>query len=323
MKKKNKIRLLYLLVFLTTLLLSATSYAWFTTTKMVSIETLNIHIASEGGIEISSDAVNWKAVLDLNDLYNASDNYIANINQIPTNMKPISTAGDIENGYLKMYRGEAVLDNDDVLLVAERSTETKGHGEDSTGEFIAFDIFLKTKSVKSIYLNSNSEIKNTGTKQLGIENSFRVAFLNEGYVTDESSYTVQNYRSATKAYIWEPNSDTHELTAINNAKALYNIDLGSVGSQTLNYYGVINEIKESDNVLIKRTYDNNYPNFLSRVNVDIATRKEFNTNQYLFDINPGITKLRIYIWIEGQDVDCEDGASLADLLINLQITTVQ
>jgi len=43
----------------------------------------------------------------------------------------------------------------------------------------------------------------------------------------------------------------------------------------------------------------------------------------MFELRPGITKFRIYIWIEGQDVDCEDNASLGDINVNLQITTVQ
>ena len=28
-----------------------------------------------------------------------------------------------------------------------------------------------------------------------------------------------------------------------------------------------------------------------------------------FDIGAGITKVRIYMWVEGQDVDCEDNAA--------------
>ena len=52
----------------------------------------------------------------------------------------------------------------------------------------------------------------------------------------------------------------------------------------------------------------------------ITTYKNEN-NHELFDLNAGITKLRIYFWLEGQDVDCENNASLGDLSITLKLST--
>ena len=39
-----------------------------------------------------------------------------------------------------------------------------------------------------------------------------------------------------------------------------------------------------------------------------------------FDVAEGVTKVRIYMWIEGQDVDCEDHASGSALTYNLQFS---
>ena len=40
-----------------------------------------------------------------------------------------------------------------------------------------------------------------------------------------------------------------------------------------------------------------------------------------FSLKAGITKMRIYMWVEGQDVDCENTASGGNIIYSLQITT--
>ena len=40
----------------------------------------------------------------------------------------------------------------------------------------------------------------------------------------------------------------------------------------------------------------------------------------IFTLSAGITKIRMYMWIEGQDVDCENTASGTDISFNVQFT---
>ena len=40
----------------------------------------------------------------------------------------------------------------------------------------------------------------------------------------------------------------------------------------------------------------------------------------MFTLAKGVTKLRIYMWIEGQDVDCENAASGGNVSFNLQLS---
>lgn len=321
--KKHKVTLLYLLVFLTSLLLTTTSYAWFTTTRIVSLDTFNIHVATDGGIQISTDSINWKAILEMEDLYNARENYEGSINQIPTNLEPVSTGGNVINGKLQMYYGQALNYTNNIILTATKADEINTFENNAEAKFIVFDIFLKTATPKTLYLSTNAGIKYDGEDATGIENAFRIAFLNQGTVSSENGMAAQNLNSASIAYIWEPNYDAHTLSAINNAKNTYGINIKENNERLIPYFGVINEIKESDLVDISDTYTNKYPNFFKNVNISLATIKNFENNQYLFNINEGITKFRVYIWIEGQDLDCEDGASIGDILFNLQITTVQ
>ena len=42
----------------------------------------------------------------------------------------------------------------------------------------------------------------------------------------------------------------------------------------------------------------------------------------VLQLQAGITKVRVYMWVEGQDVDCENNASGGDLLYNLQFSSL-
>ena len=60
---------------------------------------------------------------------------------------------------------------------------------------------------------------------------------------------------------------------------------------------------------------------LKRYNPNIKTVMNNTNNEQILTLNSGITKLRIYMWIEGQDVDCEDNASYGDISFSLEFTT--
>lgn len=319
--KKSRKRLWLLTIFLTFILLMTTTYAWFSANRVVSIETLNVHVQADGGLEVSTDAINWKQVITTQDIIDARDNYEESINQIPYQMNPTSTGGNISNGLLEMFKGEATnTSGTDFILVASRSTETESFGEESNGDFIAFDLFFRTNSTKDLYISSASSITYSGTSTNGIENATRIAFLNEGTTTDNASL-AQNLNNATSAIIWEPNYDTHTEYGVQNALNTYGLYTTQTGGSPLPYYGVINSISMRDNVGINNATSATYPNFFKSVDPEIKTTTNNQNNMQILTLNPNITKVRIYMWIEGQDVDCEDNASYGDISFNLEFTT--
>lgn len=324
MKDEDKRRrYLFVLVFLTSMLLVTTSYAWFTTSRVVTINTLNLHVAAEGGLEISSDAVNWKSVLDISDLELAREKYPNSKNQIPMWLSPMSSGGNVENGALMLYHGQASNDTgDNFILTTSRGTEEEGFGEDSNGRFVAFDIFLRTPADKTLYLTSSAGVSYNGIENTGIENAFRIAFLNEGTrPKDDSLASIQNMNGATSSSIWEPNYDVHTEGGVKNALDVYGISTTKTGGSLLPYDGVISELITNDGVTIDKANSTNYPQYFKKVKVDYATVANFTDYKELFVLKAGVTKLRIYIWIEGQDVDCENEASVGDVIVNLQIST--
>ena len=326
---RRKLRIVYLTILLifTFSMFSTTSYAWFTTNRIITIKTIDVHVAASGGIQISTDGNNWKAIITPDEITEAhSTTYPTSVNQIPASLEPVSSGKQVDtNGFLKLYYG---LTNNtmsgEYTLASTRSMEHEGSGAESNGKFIAFDLFFKADNPVDLYLTKESGVtyKDPETSK-GIANAFRVAFVNEGNVPDGTNLnTIQALREATDgdAYIWEPNYDTHTVAGVTNARETYEIETTTTNGDRIPYDGIINEFAESDGVTVKTAKSSIYPNLFRRVNVDYYTKNGFTENTQAFSLDRGITKMRIYVWIEGQDVDCENNASYDFISFDLQLS---
>lgn len=131
-QKRRKYRLLILLLLMlgTGTMLATSTYAWFTSNKNVSVETLKVNIQAKNGIQISADGTKWKSIVQKADLVGAhGGNYAAAVNQIPESLEPVSTiAVPDTNGHLPMYYGvvetsDTVANNGEYILTATKTTE--------------------------------------------------------------------------------------------------------------------------------------------------------------------------------------------------------
>lgn len=322
---KRKMRLLLMLLFLTTMSLSTATYAWFSVNRIVYISDLHIKVQAQGGIEISTDGINFKTMITQNDIIEANSTYKESINQLPLTMEPVSTGKNVSDGKLEMYYGYTENNLNDYILISNKSVEEEGSGEESNGKFMAFDIFLKADNPTQLYLENTSGAKYEGTTP-GIENSVRYAFLIEGNAPVTENYQViQGLNNATEetTYIWEPNFDSHSLNGIGNAATVYGIIVEESGSEQVLYDGLISNITRNDNIKLNKANAINYPNLFKKVDVDYKTPSNFSEyeNLEIFSLQQGITKVRVYIWIEGQDVDCENNSAVGDIYFNFQFTT--
>lgn len=319
-EKKNRQKVLLVWLFLTGLLLTMTTYAWFSTNRIFEIESFDIQVASKGGIEVSTDAIDWKGVVGMLDFVQARNSYPNNLNQIPNIVRPVSSAGEVENGRLKLYYGEVEMENY-YYLHASRTVETAALMDDSDGIFVAFDLFLRTNSPKRLTIAAGSGVsyKDDVSQATGIENAFRLAFINQGTLAEDRPLAqIQNQNSGTNSFIWEVNYDRHTADAIAHALNTYGITTTTTNAPRLAYDGIRNDIDPALRIDVGRANATNYPNLFRRVEPQLATTAANNTIQDFINIEAGITKLRVYVWLEGQDVDCEDNASYGDLAINLQ-----
>jgi len=310
-------------MFLTSICLSTSTYSWFSTNRIVYISELHIKVQAQGGIEISTDANKWNTILTQEDIINANQTYENSVNQLPLTMEPVSTGKNVSNGKLEMFYGYTENIGNDYILMASKIEEQEGSGEDSEGKYMAFDMFLKTTNDVKLYLSNTSSVTYQGNTP-GIENSVRFAFLVEGNMPATTDYkTIQNLNNATSetTYIWEPNYDTHSENGIKNAKEVYGIDAKTNNSEQILYDGLVANITKNDKILIADANNKNHPELFKRVDVDYLTSSNFDENVEIFSLKAGITKLRVYIWIEGQDVDCENNSAVGDIEFNFQFTT--
>ena len=330
-EKRRKKRILYLLlIVLICGIMGATStYAWFSVNRIVFIDTINVKVEAQGGLEISTDAIDFKTVLTSEDIIKAINTYPHAINQLPAVIEPVSTAGvlDTSTGHINMYYGNAEGNaSGNYVLSAIKTTDENAYGLDTNGKYIAFDVFLKLidgAGTGDLYLTSESGATYEGEIP-GIQNAIRYAFVVLGnYPVETAPATIQNVNNATQndVYIWEPNYDLHNETAIANAMNVYGISVNESGNEILEYDGVINNIPKSANVTIDRATEDLFPEYFKKVNVAYKSKADNTNNINIFDVPLGITRIRVYIWLEGQDVDCENYSAIGNINFKFQFTT--
>ena len=321
-KKKKKLRTLVLLLFLTIIMFGTSTYAWFTANKTVTINSLDVHVEASGGIQISTDAATWKSVITNSDI--TTNAYTGHKNMVPGSVAAVSTNGAVEStdtatkGQLKMFK--AAIGNDastgDYTITTTRATEQAGN----TGDFIAFDIFLRVDEAKTIYLTTGSSVTaKSGTEDKGLKNAARVGFVNLGNAasTTAPATLVALNNPAAAAVIWEPNIDTHSQLVTSQVATEYGITLGTGGNATP-YYGIKEAFSSPGD--LKDTVNGTTQTHTDAMTPYIKTVNGFTTYQQAFSLAAGVTKMRVYMWIEGQDIDCENNASGTDITYYLELS---
>ena len=338
MKKKTKaskqrLNNLLMILLLTAVLLIMSTYAWFTANRTVNIDAIDVTVATSSGLQISADGITWKTVLTKDDVFNAYDTYASSVNQLPTIMAPVSSALELDNsGHLKMFYGNVKAEMDtgsanygEYLLTTTLQTDVASDEVTTTGEFdkgyyMAFDVFLKVET-ESDKLYMSGAVTEPNTVK-GLANAARVALIKgpNTAATDADADTVQALPTAGgTVMMWEPNADTHTQNGVNNAAALgwATITAGS-GNDVIDYDAVKAEVS---GVVLGDATAANDGNSFQAVQPTWATPKTGIPNMEMTGgLAAGITKYRIYLWVEGQDVDCENNASGTDIQYDLSFS---
>ena len=325
-ERRGNLKYSLLLLLLLAVLLVSSTYAWFTANEVVSISTIDVNVIASNGLQISADASNWKAILQVEDITGAGATYTTNKNQMPETLEPVSTAGVVTNHYLDMYYGQAVVAQagDNLGEYVLQATKENAEVEGTEGKYIAFDVFLRVDQPEDIVLSTDSNVVFTeGTTDRGIQNAARVAFLDKGTVgpgsTSAQAQALDEGETADLV-IWEPNNDVHTAAGVLNAKEIYGLDTTTTGGTQLSYDGIKAAFDIGKGVTLKTANKTSFADSFETVTPTISTVKDFDAQQSLLNLKAGITKVRIYMWVEGQDVDCENNASGTDISFNVQIT---
>ena len=111
-RKRRRILLSLLMILFCGVILSTSTYAWFTANKTVTINDITVNVAAMNGLQISVDAINWKPTITTADIRGAQATYPTAVNQLPSelsSLSPVSSVGDIDTstGFMQMYAGDA------------------------------------------------------------------------------------------------------------------------------------------------------------------------------------------------------------------------
>ena len=314
-KKKRKILLSLIMILFVGVILTASTYTWFTANKTVTVDQLDVNVSTSTGLQISVDATNWKTLITKDDIQGAQANYTNAVNQVPAGQTtPVSSIGEVDpdTGFIKMFKGELVNDEDEghLVLSANQSTETNGN----TGDFIAFDLFFQTNEAMEIRLTSNSNVV-AGATDTSIENAARVAFVPQGHA---AAGTAPAEIQKLKA---------HTASAVNNAWDSYQLRTQQTGATRLKYFGVKADIPTGAKIPVNSQDGTYFADMDTTLESRLLATPESGipTTDYLevLSLEAGVTKVRIYMWVEGQDVDCENYASGGDLAFNLQFSSLE
>ncbi|MDD6272014.1 MAG: hypothetical protein PUA90_00645 [bacterium] len=331
--KSRFIAALISLTFLGILLIFST-YAWFSSTLNVRIKTFNMLVSKNAGLEISFDAVNYAEEIEI------SENVL--FEDVPVNypnhksfwstggLFPVSTIGNKSNNsyFFDIYRSPGVKYHN-LLLREDGYVQTvfypQTQPKKSSG-FLAFDIFFRndnngSPTADNLYFDIGTGVKaveELSEQMEGLFNSIRIGIVKVGSVpmdaTAKEAQSIQCNNNC-KSIIYEPNSTSHTQMSIDKANK-FNLTVidGEYYPTYANIQGV-NQAEIIDTLSGSPTLDTK--SFALQKTI---TEKDF--DKPLFTIPHGITKARIYVWIEGGDIDSiETDSEGAE--INLSINFVK
>ena len=337
---KNRRMLFLVLAFIFTIvILSTSTYAWFTSNTTVSVQPIDVQVSSGSGIQISTDGEHWKSMITLADIQTGYNNAV---HKVPTGeMAPVSTVkayytnANYPSDGLHMFKGTIVNDavNGTMYLNSAEELDT------STTEknYIAFDIFLKLDykateqaPTQQVYFTSGTGIVATGSARTSIEYAGRMGFVVQGNLASSNTpASFQAIKGHTNVFIYEPNYDVHTDYGLANGRDNYGITTYAANNNAtaVPYNGVLSAfVYDPDATPVAGVNptgvplnDTNASRFAS-VTPDFKTTAANDSTFEFMQMSPGVTKIRVYMWIEGQDIDCENNASGGSVQFNLGFT---
>lgn len=297
--KKRRILLALIMLIISGISLTTATYAWFTANRAVSVQEIDVKAQASGGIQISADAENWSNEVTLDKLL-AEDLAGKGIhNYIPTAaLKPVTTIGvNTKTGAFDFYLGELNDAGDKVTLTSIA---------DNSGNYVAFDLYFYSATPQTIEFNAGTQVvaKNvdapaSAATDTGLKSSVRVGFLvqgNDPTATPGTAIALAGGLVGNQT-IWEPNADIHTTYAENM--------LGASGIMTT-YGGKA----VGDEVGMTAANTTNFQAVNDTLGLKTSTQAQVYPSGTIFNFLAGITKVRVYVWLEGQDIDNEDTASL-------------
>lgn len=328
-EEKKKIYMMFVTIFFLGVLLIFSAYAWFSTSLNVKVKTFNVVVTKNSGLTISFDAITFDYAIEisqdylLNELENTYPNHLSQ--WAANGLIPVSTAGIPHSNtyFYDVFSSDGVKykkkNIDDGLLTTVKEPEEYPR---NFNRFIAFDVFLRNETGSPIsdnlYIDNGTGIfldeEDVPEEMYGLINSVRIGFVKVGSLPLDANPTdIQNLEcnNQCESVIFEPNNTIHTDYSIEKSKK-YGINLiNGREFPTYSYIKAGGPFHVSDTISGSVNLDPEY----FRLQKTISESEEY---EPIFTIPDGITKMRVYVWIEGQDIDSlETDSQGADVSVSI------
>ena len=290
---KNK-QIIIVIIVLLGILLIVSTYAWFTTNLNVRIKTFTMSVNKNTGLLISLDGINFDTTIEVS--------YETLFEELPE-LYPNNLSQWSEGGMVPVSSNGITNHNSELFNIFSSSgvryrTKDKTDGYLTTNmvqeyepnpfnRYLAFDVFFKN--------DSNSPVSDN----LYFDYATDFSINEDGSVAKNADVnTIQNISCNDNCYsiIYEPNSTAHTELSIERA-IKYGINLID-GT----YFDTYAYRKAGGPIFVEYTVSGSpYMDMNYFMLQETMTEEDF--DDPLFTVPDGITKTRMYIWIEGQDID--------------------
>ena len=308
-KRKLKIAMyLYVLLILMSLLTVA-SYTWFSLSRTPRVSDMNMYINSQSGMELSADplAEEWELQLDFRDLVD-----------VTTTLRPITWSDKDQMFYAAAYGFDGrQMDYESWQPLTDERNANK---DNLDGYYIKATFYARSGVAVDVSLSPAVEvdegINGSGTYVIGtpLWDSQQVLHSNGGQGAENAvrigirvtpvDKTGEPTGEPSEFFIYEPNANSH-------------ID-GTTDYITTPSMDGTEQLVDDEHLIRQSasTWTEAYP-----VQRDVVIKElgEFQDEPTLFSLQSGqIVMIDIYVWLEGQDVDCTNEINEAQILASIQ-----
>jgi len=308
-RKRPKRLVFYLYAVIIFLALStAATYTWFSLSRTPWVSDMAIYINSPVGLELSMDPATeeWTQQLDISEL----------LRDVPS-LRPVTWSETHKQFFGASYGLDGrQTDNWQPLTDAQHASAGS-----LDGYYIAATIYARTDQKMDVSLSPAVDVaeglQGSGTFVIGkpIWDPEQICHYNGGngselavrigFLIQKTDLSGVEKEEPAEFIIYEPNSDTH-VSGLTEYIATPSIDgTDSLIPADRLIQQTTNKWSEADPV---------------EQNVVVRSLGDFTTDTKLFTLNATeLAKITVYIWLEGQDVDCTNEIGhRAQLLVSIQ-----
>lgn len=301
------------------IVLTSSTFAWFSMAKNVSIDTMQLNITSPDGIQISANTSAFTTHLTMGN-FDGTETSQPRFNKesdttnfFPTYLSPASCPFRMSGGSLPAFYTGSISDTNQITIsqINDAATTSK-----DIVPFVAFDLFVKlgkpkTGTTTKVYW-ARPVADKTGTKQTDIvcstnpdvETAMRIAFV---YCGSGDATAAKTVLSGIKTNGGSGSVCMFEPDAYNHTEDSGKADGSKVATNPISLTGTITP---TGNIVTNSSY---IQTSYACTQVDDQGRSDA-----YFEGVEGINRIRVYIWMEGQDVDCANDVAGAALKVNLK-----